>query len=86
MEMLDMEKLLEVLIEKGDIKDIVGERLLIQFLLEKELVRKVLDKEKLLEEVFKEFGNVNEIFEIFKEVIDKNEKNDYFKNLVFIFN
>lgn len=27
MEMLDMEKLLEVLIEKGDIKDIVGERL-----------------------------------------------------------
>lgn len=29
MEMLDMEKLLEVLIEKGDIKDIVGERLLI---------------------------------------------------------
>lgn len=86
MEMLDMEKLLEVLIEKGDIKDIVGERLLIQFLLEKELVRKVLDKEKLLEEVFKEFGNVNEIFEIFKEVIDKNEKNDYFKNLEFIFN
>lgn len=86
MEMLDMEKLLEVLIEKGDIKDIVGERLSIQFLLEKELVRKVLDKEKLLEEVFKEFGNVNEIFEIFKEVIDKNEKNDYFKNLVFIFN
>lgn len=84
--MLDMEKLLEVLIEKGDIKDIVGERLSIQFLLEKELVRKVLDKEKLLEEVFKEFGNVNEIFEIFKEVIDKNEKNDYFKNLVFIFN
>lgn len=86
MEMLDMEKLLEVLIEKGDMKDIVGERLSIQFLLEKELVRKVLDKEKLLEEVFKEFGNVNEIFEIFKEVIDKNEKNDYFKNLVFIFN
>lgn len=86
MEMLDMEKLLEVLIEKGDIKDIVGERLSIQFLLEKELVRKVLDKEKLLEEVFKEFGNVNEIFEIFKEVIDKNEKNDYFKNLEFIFN
>lgn len=84
--MLDMEKLLEVLIEKGDIKDIVGERLSIQFLLEKELVRKVLGKEKLLEEVFKEFGNVNEIFEIFKEVIDKNEKNDYFKNLVFIFN
>lgn len=71
MEMLDMEKLLEVLIEKGDIKDIVGERLLIWFLLEKELVRKVLDKEKLLEEVFKEFGNVNEIFEIFKEVIDR---------------
>lgn len=71
MEMLDMEKLLEVLIEKGDIKDIVGERLLIQFLLEKELVRKVLGKEKLLEEVFKEFGNVNEIFEIFKEVIDR---------------
>lgn len=29
MEMLDMENLLEVLIEKGDIKDIVGERLLI---------------------------------------------------------
>lgn len=29
MEMLDMEKLLEVLIEKGDIKDIVGERLFI---------------------------------------------------------
>lgn len=29
MEMLDMEKLLEVLIEKGDIKDKVGERLLI---------------------------------------------------------
>lgn len=29
MEMLDMEKLLEVLVEKGDIKDIVGERLLI---------------------------------------------------------
>lgn len=27
MEMLDMEKLLEVLVEKGDIKDIVGERL-----------------------------------------------------------
>lgn len=27
MEMLDMEKLLEVLIEKGDIRDIVGERL-----------------------------------------------------------
>lgn len=27
MEMLDMEKLLEVLIEKGDMKDIVGERL-----------------------------------------------------------
>lgn len=64
MEMLDMEKLLEVLVEKGDIKDIVGERLLIQFLLEKELVRKVLDKEKLLEEVFKEF-------EILKEVIDR---------------
>lgn len=77
MEMLDMEKLLEVLIEKGDIKDIVGERLLIQFLLEKELVRKVLDKEKLLEEVFKEFGNVNEIFEIFKEVIDRILLIDY---------
>lgn len=29
MEMLDMEKLLEVLIKKGDIKDIVSERLLI---------------------------------------------------------
>lgn len=71
MEMLDMEKLLEVLIKKGDVKDIVSERLSIQFLLEKELVRKVLDKEKLLEEVFKEFGNVNEIFEIFKEVIDR---------------
>lgn len=77
MEMLDMEKLLEVLIEKGDIKDIVGERLSIQFLLEKELVRKVLGKEKLLEEVFKEFGNVNEIFEIFKEVIDRILLIDY---------
>lgn len=29
MKMLDMEKLLEFLIEKGDMKDIVGERLLI---------------------------------------------------------
>lgn len=77
MEMLDMEKLLEVLIEKGDIKDIVGERLSIQFLLEKDLVRKVLGKEKLLEEVFKEFGNVNEIFEIFKEVIDRILLIDY---------
>lgn len=27
MKMLDMEKLLEFLIEKGDMKDIVGERL-----------------------------------------------------------
>ncbi|XP_034323206.2 uncharacterized protein [Magallana gigas] len=86
MEMSDMEKLSEVLTEKGDIKDIVGERPSTQLPSEKELVRKASDKEKSLEEVSKELGNANETPEIFKEAIDKNEKNDYLKNPVFISN